>query len=146
MKGWTLEEAKGANVIEVACNPDSTDGQFIVGTDNNQIIMLQLDTKDKNNDDIKKEYMISENPYGGILDLDVCLFKKQVAVASEDNIVRIYSLNTFEIRGEPIIREEFTDTPVSVAFHPSGINVIVAFRDKVKLYNIFRDKLCVFKE
>lgn len=61
--------------------------------------------------------------------MDVCLFKRQVAVASEDNIVRLYSLNSLEIRGEPIIKEVFSDTPVSVAFHPSGINIIVAFKN-----------------
>jgi len=69
-----------------------------------------------------------------------------VAVASEDNIVRIYSLNPSDIRGVPIIKENFGDTPISVAFHPSGINLIVAFSNCLKLYNIFRDKLQVFKE
>jgi len=78
--------------------------------------------------------------------VDVCLFKKQVAISSEDNIVRIYSLNASDIRGVPIIKENFGDTPISVAFHPSGINLIVAFSNCLKLYNIFRDKLQVYKE
>jgi len=65
--------------------------------------------------------------------VDVCLFKKQVAISSEDNIVRIYSLNASDIRGVPIIKENFGDTPISVAFHPSGINLIVAFSNCLKL-------------
>jgi len=90
--------------------------------------------------------MISENPKGGILDVDICLFKKQIAVSSNDKMVRIYSQVANEVRGEPIIKSVFAEEPVSVAFHPSGINIIVAFKDKIKLFNIFRDSLQLFKE
>lgn len=52
-------------------------------------------------------------------------------------------MNGFEVRGEPIIKEKFDELLVSIAFHPSGINIIVAFKEKVKLLNIFKDKFVV---
>jgi len=93
-KGFNIrdntQESVGS-IIEVACAKDSGDGQahFVIGTDTNQIINVYLDTKDRNSDDFKWDYMISENPKGGVLDLDICLFKKQIAVASNDKMVRI---------------------------------------------------------
>lgn len=59
MKGWQVDLANGGKILEIAYNTSNnssnSDGLFVIGTDNNQIISLTLDTKDKNNDDLKKE-------------------------------------------------------------------------------------------
>jgi len=58
MKGWQVDLANGGKILEIAynqSNSSNSDGLFVIGTENNQIISLTLDTKDKNNDDLKRE-------------------------------------------------------------------------------------------
>ena len=38
------------------------------------------------------------------------------------------------------------DEPISVAFHPNGFQVLVSFKDRVRLYNVLMDKLRQCKE
>ena len=38
------------------------------------------------------------------------------------------------------------DEPISVAFHSSGFQVLVSFKDRIKLYNVLMDKLKQSKE
>lgn len=51
MKGWQLEEISTGNITEIAYNSLSSDGYFVIGTDNKQVINITLDTKDKNNEE-----------------------------------------------------------------------------------------------
>lgn len=103
-KGYNIRDAQQesiGSITEVACARDAGDGQahFVLGTDTNQLVNVFLETKDRNSDDFKWDYMIAENPKGGVLDVDICLFKKQIAVASNDKMVRIYSQVANEVRG-----------------------------------------------
>lgn len=55
MKGWQLDEAQGSSIQEIAYSSDMNEGFFVIGTENNQLLTVNIDTKDKNNDEIKKE-------------------------------------------------------------------------------------------
>lgn len=57
-KGQNIKDAQQesiGSIIEVACGKDSSDSQahFVIGTDTNQLINVQLETKDRNSDDFK---------------------------------------------------------------------------------------------
>eukprot|EP00494_Astrolonche_serrata_P024747 UN25007 len=44
------------------------------------------------------------------------------------------------------LKKEFVNSICSVAFHPSGLHILVGFSDKLRLMNILLDDLCTYKE
>ena len=74
--------------------------------------------------------------------MDIALRKPLLATAGADSSVRIWnyverSLEVMRVYGEPIY---------SVAMHPSGLHIIVAFADKLRLLNILMEDLRDVKE
>lgn len=77
-----------------------------------------------------------------ILGLDVCIRKPLVVTTGVDNTVRVW--NYADKRQE--LCRAFADTALSVAFHPSGLHLLLGFSDKLRYCNILLDDLRVAKE
>lgn len=77
-----------------------------------------------------------------ITGLDICIRKQLVATCSTDKTVRIWNYHTRTLE----INEQFPEEAYSVAFHPSGFHLIVGFADKLRLMNVFLNRLKPFKE
>ena len=65
-----------------------------------------------------------------------------MATCSLDRTIRIW--NYAETTAE--LCREFDDEANTVAFHPSGLHLVVAFKEKILMLNIFEHELVPFKE
>ena len=74
--------------------------------------------------------------------MDVCVRKPLIATCSLDKSVRIWNYNEKTLESETYFNEE----PYSIAFHPSGFHIVVGFADKLKMLNVLKDKVAVYKE
>ena len=74
--------------------------------------------------------------------LDLCLKKQLVATCSHDNSIRIWNYATKSLE----ICEQFMDEPMSLAFHPSGLHIIVGFVDKIRMMNVFARNIKSYNE
>lgn len=79
---------------------------------------------------------------GAITGLDVCIRKPLAVTCSTDRTVRVWNYleNTLEVM------KTFSEDPYSVAFHPSGLHVIVGFTDKLRMMNLLMEDIRVFRE
>lgn len=65
--------------------------------------------------------------------LDVCIRKQLIATCSKDQTVRIWN---YEKRTMEIMSHSMGDECYAIAFHPSGLHLIVALQDKVQICNL----------
>ncbi|ORY34183.1 WD40 repeat-like protein [Neocallimastix californiae] len=77
-----------------------------------------------------------------IYSLDTCIRKPLIATCSSDKSIRIW--NYLEKTNE--ITKFFTDDVYCVSMHPSGLNILAGFNDKLRLMNILIDDLKPYKE
>ena len=77
-----------------------------------------------------------------ITGIDVCIRKPLVATCSIDKTIRIWNFaeSTLEFM------KEFEDEANAIAFHPSGLHLVVAFNEKILMLNIFENDFAPFKE
>lgn len=97
--------------------------------------------------DLLKEEMTFE-PVGSlfhhlqITGLDVCVRKPLVATCGTDKTVRIWNYLSRSLE----LQRSFPETPLSLAFHPSGFHLLVGFSDSLKLLHLLLDELKLYKE
>jgi cilia- and flagella-associated protein 57 len=74
--------------------------------------------------------------------LDVCARKSIVASAAADNSIYIWNYlgKTLELM------KQFSDDITAVAVHPSGLQMLVGFSDKLRFMNILLDDMRTFHE
>lgn len=68
---------------------------------------------------------------------DLCLRKPYVVTCSKDKTLKVWSYE--EKKRGLIFYYPFIEEIVSVAFHPSGYHVVVAFTDEIKFLNLYMD-------
>lgn len=91
----------------------------------------------------KMFYPLVQNFHTDIITgLDTCIRKQLFVTCSLDKTVRLwdYMENRLEIC------QKFDEQALSVAFHPSGMHLVVGFNNKIRLLNILEKKLECFKE
>lgn len=128
-----------------------------VTLDNCQLLQLNLTHVDVLKDDVSFEALGTAmhgpkprsivEPYDkgmgcAITGLDVCVRKPLVVTCGVDTSVRVWNYvdKTLELCKFFPGEESF-----SVAFHPSGLHVLVGFVDKLKLMNLLMDDIRLFK-
>ena len=77
-----------------------------------------------------------------ITGIDVALWKNIAATCGSDSTVRIWNIPDKKID----ICKSFNDVPLALSLHPSGLYVVIAFTEKVKLASILLDDISVNKE
>ena len=100
-----------------------------------------------NSDEERKEVPAAFNYVMGpfhrdeITGLDVCIRKELIATCSKDRSVSIwnYATRTHELS------HTWQEECLAVAFHPSGLHLIVAFGDKISVCNILSNKIAFSK-
>ena len=77
-----------------------------------------------------------------ITGLDTCIRKPLIVTTGLDQTVRVwnYATHTQEVM------KVFPEEAFSVAFHPSGLHVLVGFGDKLRLMNLLMNDIRAFKE
>jgi len=76
-----------------------------------------------------------------ITGLDVCIRKELIATCSRDKTVSIwnYATKTHEIS------QVFPEECLTVAFHPSGLHLVIALQDKINMCNVLSNSISFFK-
>jgi WD40 repeat protein len=74
---------------------------------------------------------------GGVVAMDTCRQKPLVFTVSSDKTCRVW--HYLKWRCELV--HQLTEEPTSVACHPSGFQVLIGFKERVRLYNVLLDSL-----
>lgn len=72
---------------------------------------------------------------GAVLSLDVCSRKPLVVSCATDRTVRVWSY----VERACVGKQRFRDEPLSVAFHPLGLQIAVAFVDAVSIMSVLAE-------
>ena len=94
-----------------------------------------------NNEETKFEYVIGPFHRSEITGLDVCIRKELIATCSRDKTVSIwnYAQKTHEIS------QVFPEECLTVAFHPSGLHLVIALQDKINICNVLSNSISICK-
>ena len=74
--------------------------------------------------------------------MDVCILKPLVATCGSDKSVRIWNYQEKTAEGVKVFEEDAH----SIAFHPSGLYVLVGFTDKLRLLSLLMDDMRLVRE
>jgi WD40 repeat protein len=135
------DNANGAAVTGVAISPN--DDSLAVTTSTSQAWCMSL----FNTDAVRAEEMRFQrlgcaNHNGKVTGMDVCARKPLVVTCGVDKTVRVWNYKDRSIE----LMKTYREQPYSVAFHPSGLHIIVGFADKLRLLNVLMDDLRVYKD
>jgi cilia- and flagella-associated protein 57 len=81
---------------------------------------------------------------GTIIAADMAFHRSLLVTVGADETARIWNFESMKC--ELVHRFPPSENPIGVAIHPSGFQVVVSFKEKVRLYNVFMDKLKMFQE
>ena len=111
--------------------------------ENNQMFMLGLSNSDLLKPDDPSFELLSQSFHSqAITGVDVCIRKPLVATCSIDKSVRVWNY----VEKSADLLKTFPEESYSVAFHPSGMHILVGFADKLRLMNLLMDDIRTFKE
>ena len=79
---------------------------------------------------------------GAISGVDVCQRKPIVVTCGADKTIRVWNYLTLDIE----LSKEFEENVCSVALHPTGLNIVAGFSDKLRLMNLLIDDIKTFRE
>ncbi|OQR99885.1 WD domain-containing protein [Achlya hypogyna] len=79
---------------------------------------------------------------GAILAIDVCLQKSLIVTCGADKSIRSwnYHLGAYEVVAS------LTEEPTTLSLHPAGFQLVVAFKERVRIYNLIQDGLRVLRD
>ncbi|KAF5909918.1 collagen alpha-1(IX) chain-like, partial [Clarias magur] len=78
------------------------------------------------------QFLLHSVHSGSITSLSTCSSKPLFATCSKDNSVRIWNYKTNSLE----LIKEFSQEPKCIAFHPSGLSIMVGFSDQVCLISL----------
>ena len=128
-------------ILSLAVSP--SEETLLCTLESSQAFALGLSNSDVlKTEDMKFELFSQSFHSTGITGVDTCVRKPLVATCSTDRSVRIW--NYLEKSAE--LAKFFPEEAYSVSFHPSGLNVLVGFADKLRLMNLLIDDIRTYKE
>ncbi|ORX57709.1 WD repeat-containing protein 65 [Piromyces finnis] len=140
VKEFTLNTEIPTSVISLSINP--SEDTIVCATSNNQIFSVMSVNSEFKSDETRFELLSQPFHYGKIYSLDTCIRKPLLVTCGSDKSIRIW--NYLENTNE--ITKFFNDDIYSVSLHPSGLNILAGFSDKLRLMNILIDDLKPYKE
>lgn len=79
---------------------------------------------------------------GTISGVDVCQRKPIVVTCGADKTIRVWNYLTLDME----LSKEFEESVFSVALHPTGLNILAGFSDKLRLMNLLIDDIKTYRE
>eukprot|EP00198_Chlamydomonas_reinhardtii_P011942 XP_001701279.1 flagellar associated protein [Chlamydomonas reinhardtii] len=140
-RAFTIE-GNACKVLNLAISPNEE--HLVASLENNQAFTLLLSNQEiMKQDEMNFEVLGTPNHAGPITGLDVCVRKALIAsCCSTDRSVRLWNWadRTCELY------RTFADEIFSIAIHPTGLQVLVGFADKLRLMAVLMEDLKVVKE
>ena len=109
--------------------------------------LISIDTLDASKDGVFTDMRSQGFHTGKILDIDICTSKPWVVTCGADRCVKVWSFQSMRSVTEKSTWEckvthfAENDEPHCVAFHPSGLQVLVGFKDNVQIFNVMNKSL-----
>jgi WD40 repeat protein len=79
---------------------------------------------------------------GGIVALDCCVQKPILITCGADKCARVWHYQQLKC----MLVQRFSEEPTCCALHPSGMQVVIGFKERLRLYNVLMDGLRPFRE
>ena len=126
-------------VVVTGVTANEHEDQIYVTTSTGQLVTADINLKDnfKKNDEARFRYVMGPNHRDEITGLDVCIRKELLVTCSKDKSVNIWNYQTRKHELTHVFQEEC----FAVAFHPSGLHIIVALADKILTCNVLSKSL-----
>ena len=141
VKHFVIKQSPGARVTALALSP--TDETLLCSTDDNQMYEVDMSNVDVvKSEDIECQLFTQGHHTQGVTGVDLCVRKPLAVTCSSDKSVRVW--NYLDKADE--ICKYFAEEAHSVAFHPSGLHVLVGFSDKLRLCNLLMDDIRPYRE
>jgi len=133
-----------SNYVKVQCITIAPSEEYIVcALENNQAFVLGLASSEiVRTEDLAFEPLAMPVHYRAITGMDVCVRKPYVVTCGADRSVRVWNYTNKTL----VAQEFFTETPYSVSIHPTGLQLIVGFADKLRMLSILVDTFQCIKE
>jgi len=113
----------------------TSDGQLVTAG-----IQCKGDLEDRN-DHVKFEYVFGPFHRSEITGLDVCVRKELVATCSKDKTVSVWNY----VNKTHEISQVFTEECLTLAFHPSGLHIVLALQDKIQMCKVLSNAISQYK-
>jgi len=142
-KGKSFQIDNNAVKIRHLALSPTNEEHLICATESNQLFNFALSNADIALDKQKHFEPLAVHFHAGqITGVDTCIRKPLVATCGLDKSVRIWNYQDKTLELNKIFNEEAH----SLAFHPSGLHLLVGFSDKMRLMNVVMDDIRPFKE
>ncbi|RLN86703.1 hypothetical protein BBJ28_00010446 [Nothophytophthora sp. Chile5] len=135
-------EGDASTIKDLAISP--SEDLLVCSLENNQLYALTLSSTDILKEDAMNFELVStafhapsSNGSCHITGLDTCVRKPLVVTCALDRSVRVWNY----LDKSTDILKFFREDALSVAFHPSGLHVVVGFADKLRLLNVLMDDI-----
>jgi len=118
--------------------------KVIAGLTSGELVELEINTKTKkikNQNTLILRHLLDPFHIGKVNDIDVCSKKPLIATSGSDMTIKIW--NHFEKRLE--YNKKFERSVRSLSFHPSGLHLAAALKDKVVIMNLEIEAIRIFK-
>ena len=86
--------------------------------------------------------LLSLHHSGAITGLSLCVRKPLAATCGADRSIRLWNL--LSLQCELVVY--FPEVPLSVSFHPSGLQLLVGFSDKLRLCSVLSSEIRAYRE
>ena len=130
----------------ISCNHN--DEQAVAFSKSSKLLSFPLGSVDMIEETEAENSFVSVIPggthEGSIIDSSICALKPLVATVGSDRTVRLWNY----LRWHCELSQEFTvnDDPTCISLHPSGTQVVVGLRERIRMYNVMIDELKLFRE
>mmetsp|Transcript_12785 Transcript_12785/g.26063 ORF Transcript_12785/g.26063 Transcript_12785/m.26063 type:complete len:1199 (+) Transcript_12785:49-3645(+) len=127
-------------VMSMTISPNE-DSLMAVLSDNQIFHSSIVSPANLKNDDMKPVMCEFHGP-GAITGMDLCVRKPFCVTCGMDRSIRIWNYLDFKVE----MFKYFNEDPYSVAFHPTGLHLLVGFADKLRLMNVLMDDIRPYRE
>ena len=132
-----------STILSMVANEDES--KIYAITSHGQLITAEIDlTDNENSSNFEKKFDNVLGPFhrSEITGLDVCMRKELLATCSRDKTVNIWNYATKSHEISHVWPEEC----LTLAFHPSGLHLIVALQDKINMCNVLSNQIESYKQ
>ncbi|KAI9149781.1 hypothetical protein H9P43_009960 [Blastocladiella emersonii ATCC 22665] len=137
---YVLPEDQAVDITNMALTPNEE--VLLVSLRNAQMYSMALGVSEVKMEDVRFELFGQPFHYGQVTGMDTCVRKPLIVTCSSDKSVRVW--NYQDATSELV--KFFAEEASSVAFHPSGLYILVGFSDKLRLMNLLIDDIRTFRE
>lgn len=112
------------------------------------VSLAALETLSQSTSEPASESLASDLTFGGmhhkaVLASDIAQQRPVLVTIANDHTARLWNFESLKCE---LVHDFRTDEPTAISMAYSGFQILVAFKERVRLYNVLLDKFKVFKE